>query len=390
MQESKDVLKQVFQPYSDFTENGKVYATSQRKHTGAMKSGTNEEFILKKGLGIDCVHEKLCYDLLALCGVKVPETYVIHREKGDGQYWLASRKEKGYQDLGVFLLRVAQKTDQSGKLKIDFPKAEPWLRKQSLPGKDGLPKPIQGLYENVAVFMFLQDRDVIGHGSANLGLIEQDNCFQTVKIDPANSDIERAKDDHLNNKALEILRGESKGHYISNNKFDRGTSELVFKHCTSVQINDGMIRVARLTDAQLKSVIYNEQFPDYLLPAVTRNAIFATLTARRDSYIQVLDNKNIDWKNCKLISDHIATATLTAHGPIFWFKANKCKVAAVVAGAIPGAVLGAEKEFFFDPGMYNGLALAGIGVGLVVLLLAMKYGVDKCRTNNHEHLLCRS
>ncbi len=91
----------------------------------------------------------------------------------------------------------------------------------------------------------------------------------------------------------------------------------------------------------------------------------------RIAYRQVLNEKWIQWE---------------LKGPIFWFKTNKYKIAAaLVVGAIPGAVIGAEKEILFDPGICNGLALAGIGVGLVVLLLAMKYGVDKCRTNSHEY-----
>src|ERR1700730_14712086 len=91
-------------PKEAFRENNTIY---KPKVTGAIKvtePGQNEEFILKnfrKNSWI-CSYEKLCYDLLQLCGVKVPETFLVYDAKNE-HYLLASKKEQGYQDLHKWL-----------------------------------------------------------------------------------------------------------------------------------------------------------------------------------------------------------------------------------------------------------------------------------------------
>lgn len=170
----------------------------------------------------------------------------------------------------------------------------------------------------------------------------------------------------------------------------------MFKHCTEDQIHDGMVRVARLTDEQLRSVIYNEKIPFNFLSEKARDSIFTSLKIRRDAYRKILDEKNVPWvtavpqENLQIPAPLVSAPESSAPGqnaptttdetladkPIFW---TKYKVFSVFAGGGLGAAVGSKEKLIFDPGIYNSLALAGMGIGLVVLCLGVKFGIDKCR-----------
>ncbi len=134
-------------PFSEFKFKKEGVSYLNCRFAEASRIETKEEFILKpNGNSYSCAFEKLSYDLLALCGVNVPQTYLVYEEKNK-HYWLASRKEKGYQDLSCWLLKI------NNELKDE---AKGWLQQQAIPGTNGENKPIVGLFENVAVFTFLQ------------------------------------------------------------------------------------------------------------------------------------------------------------------------------------------------------------------------------------------
>ena len=355
----------------EFKPNGVVYAkqsSSNTKPYGATrkdeKTGETEEFVLKTGnYPPEASLEKIYCDLLALCGVKVPKTYLVADKKKAPL--LASRKEQGYADLFVWLFSVAARNpqeDDRNRWQVDSPKAYKWLATQSMQGKNGEVKPIRGLYENVAIFMFLGDEDAVGGSWSNIGLIEHADHFEAVKIDPGMSGI---RDDFHYPTAEKEYLAQLKSGKIKEYYGDKGENFKIFQHCRREQINDGMKRVARLTDAQLKAVIYNPEIPD--VPTERRGAMFKILLRRRDDYKRAaLELTLIERKEF----------------PLFWVKENKYGISAVLLSGVPGAVMGARKEVLLDPGVYNALALAGMGICFALVLLGIKSGISKlCRAN---------
>lgn len=210
----------------------------------------------------------------------------------------------------------------------------------------------------MAVFAFLEDWDAIGPSYQNIGLIENDNYFQAVKIDPTYSHLDtfQDEDDYGLEKYLEALTAKKFKFYYA----DRGACTEVFQYCTREEINDGMRRVAELSDEQLRSIIYNKLIPLASLPKEERDEIYGVLIKRRDAFRAALKN--------------------LLHKSLFW-TTNKKIGAGLLVGGI-GAFLGSEDKVIFEPGLYNSLAMAGIGMCLVLFYFVIKSNLEKCCETN--------
>ncbi len=155
-----------------------------------------------------------------------------------------------------------------------------------------------------------------------MGLIEQPQRFQAVKIDPADSYFFEVKEEA--NKHARDLIGLSNGKIDSYHSKDDGKSHFVFQHATKEQIENGLLRVAQLTDEKLRLTIYNKQIPDNFMPESLRNIIFTNLKARRDAFRNILNEKGIKWGSRE-------------QETLFWLKRNRYKIW-ICAGA--AAVVG--------------------------------------------------
>lgn len=224
-----------------------------------------------------CLHEKICYDLLQLCGVKVPKTYIVRSQEGSYTI-LASQKEKGYRDLFTCV--------GGEKIGNIFVKTNPSVLEQSFAKQcvladytsNNQEKPIVGLFENLVIHtVFLMDWDGVGGALQNIGLVERDHYFQAIKIDPEKSEFNI---DHS-------VFTESLNAMISGNHAKFASHEL-FKFATHEQIQEGMARVAHVTNEQLRDVIYNPKLP-FLYE---RPYIFRELIDRRNAFREHL-NPNI-------------------------------------------------------------------------------------------------
>ncbi|KTD50905.1 hypothetical protein [Legionella quateirensis] len=256
------------------------------------KSNEHKNFALKKFQNFNaeenCALEKLSYDLLELCGVKVPKTYILPDEKGKYSI-LVSRIEPGYKDLLIWMGGKLTAKDRiivfDTKTHMEsFPK-QYVLAKHT---RNNQNKPIIGLYENVAVFAFLGDWDAVGNTLQNVGLVEYDEYCQLVKIDPGycnyNDSSGYGFKQYLTN-LTKLLKGESGFFYWG----DRGKNTEIFQYSSPRQVIDGMERVSTLSNEALHSVIFNEKIPN--LSQKARDNIYTVLTTRRDAYIEVLNSK---------------------------------------------------------------------------------------------------
>lgn len=259
--------KQVVKPKAKFTKDpecGELGGNSKPSiYNKAAKNGYKKFVIKEFKSPVICALEKLAYDLLQLCGVRVPKTYIVENDQKKLAS-LASRFEPGYKDLKVWL-----------------GSPDPALIKdQKLNGK-----PIKGLFENYAIFAFLQDWDVVGITLENVGLIEHTDYFEVVKIDPGNCNL--PPDSYMLNQYLSQLCAESPGYYPG----DRGNNSKIFSYSTKEQKLEGMQRIANLTDEQLKNVIYNSDLPG--LPLTIRERIYDGLITGRNAYRRVLEEMGL-------------------------------------------------------------------------------------------------
>jgi len=244
------------------------------------KNGKTKEFALKKFKKAEsCAIEKLSYDLLQLCGVKVPKTYILNDERNEPTV-LASRIEPGYKDLLFWVGGTLRGKEFTRYLE----KENEIFKNQHIPTQNKKEKPIIGLFENVGVFAFLQDRDAVGGSLQNIGLVEHDEYFQAVKIDPGYCTLSHDDDDSSLKRYLDYLQKLSSGNrwYDLDYHGDRGGNAAVFNHATPEQVKDGMMRVAKLSDKQLRAVIYNPKISS--LSKETRDGTYNTLIIRRNAY----------------------------------------------------------------------------------------------------------
>ncbi|WP_172653465.1 hypothetical protein [Legionella fallonii] len=255
------------------------------------KSNKSKNFALKKFNSQEtCALEKLSYDLLELCGVKVPKTYILPDEKGNYSI-LVSRIEPGYKDLLIWMggelnAEVKRVTFNIETHKESFPKQYVLAKYTS----NNQNKPIIGLYENVGVFAFLGDWDAVGNTLQNVGLLEYDKYCQLVKIDPEYCNYGEYDSSGYGFKQYltnltKLLNRESGFFYWG----DRGKNTEIFQYSSPKQVMDGMDRVSTLSNEALHSVIFNKKIPN--LSQEVRDNIFKVLTTRRDAYKQVLNSK---------------------------------------------------------------------------------------------------
>lgn len=275
---------QPFKPQKNIVKNPDQFnITSERQKFGhskpviahkQCKDGAHKLFSLKSSGRYECfaIAEKTYFDLLALCGVIVPKSYLVKTEQGRLSQ-IASHMEPGYKDLVHYL---EGKTEIHKGYKWDLTALASQLSSQTIHAK-----PIKGLFENIAVFVFLLDVEAIGPSFTNIGLIEMPNHMQAVKIDPGSCSISG----YNNDRTFKIAFAELIQHKF--NKIDGNSSEnkRVYEHATQDQILDGMQRVADLTDFQLSRTINNKQFPDVEHWGKKEKAdALKTLIARRNTF----------------------------------------------------------------------------------------------------------
>lgn len=278
--------KTVIQPSERFVDTGvKLYGgatqpvvTTKVPKSQETKPQVTKQFAKKKFSDErSCAYEKLAYDLLELCGVKVPKTYILADENNEFTL-LVSRIEPGYKNLldwcgGSYNLETIEKN----------------LSNQCISSNQKT-KPIVGLYENLAVFNFLHDWDAIGGSLTNVGLIEFDEYFQLVKIDPGQCDLvdrfgslsQYQNEDYL--KGLKALLDGSEEGFIGSHRFVNMQKPYtaIFKKASPLQIMDGLERVSSISDEALRSVIFNEKIPTLSLEE--REDIFTLLIRRRNDF----------------------------------------------------------------------------------------------------------
>lgn len=285
--------KEVVKPADRFKTTTEVLLGGTSKPVVAhkqAKSGKTKEFALKKfGSANDCAREKLYYDLLRLCGVKVPKTYILADEKGELTI-LASRIEEGYKNL---LYWVGGQIQEEKKVVLNQEVQAASFSKQCVLAEytsNKKDKPIIGLFENLPVFLFLQDWDAVGSAFQNVGLIEGADHFQAVKIDPGCCNMTKKFDpsNYWFRACMETLAAKK----LTNYPGLPGNAN-VFKHTTSDQMNDGMFRVANISDEQLRAVVYNKKIPS--LSQEDRDDIYEVLTFRCNAYRKLLQ-KSLNWK----------------------------------------------------------------------------------------------
>lgn len=294
--------KNVVQPNQKFTNTDLTLSGGNSKPKVSIKnskSAIEKRFAAKtfeKKYEQSCALEKLSYDLLDLCGLKVPKTYIMH---DDSSSILLSRIEPGYKN---FLDLVGGECNaENNTFKFDKDALTRSAQTQSI-SFNNKNKPIIGLFENVAIFMFLGDRDTIGTSLQNVGLIEHEYHFQAIKIDPGFSHIKPTSTDKIEHGFKQYITGLYDLYTTNTTEFfywgDRGNNTLVFSNCTSVQVLDGIHRVSNLTDTQLYEVIHNEKIP--FLNSKERQGIYQLLINRRDTFrvfLKEIKKPNFDLEN---------------------------------------------------------------------------------------------
>lgn len=218
------------------------------------------------------VLEKLAYDLYKLCGIKIPDVKLVEEQKSDGsiQLHIASRIEKGYKDLNYYTQKYGEEIFKTQKI-------------------DG--KPIIGLFETLGISAFLWDHDFTGPIYSNIGIIETDTAFIAIKIDPGMASLYKLEDGReLLPHFREDLHSDMILDYFDID-FAKNPDLLnianVFAYTTKEQKLAGLQKVANLTDADLRNIIFNDSIPLEYLSSTIREAIYAELIARRN-YIRKL------------------------------------------------------------------------------------------------------
>jgi len=221
------------------------------------------------------INEKLAYDILALCGVFVPKTYLVLNKAGTAVVGLASQRYPNARELGKFISNIGYKTKRG-----EFFAAK---------GIDG--KPIIGLYDMIGPLVFIFDRDGIGNAFSNILLLEQANYYQAIKIDPGEACLGKyffgtmKSEEYFINYEDEPKAGLStdfkSGCLLNLFKVnEKWRFSEVFTHATENEIKRGLKTVCEIKPEQLYQIIYNKKIPDSALNQRKRNEIYTTLLAR--------------------------------------------------------------------------------------------------------------
>ncbi|WP_010597304.1 hypothetical protein [Rickettsiella massiliensis] len=217
---------------------------------------------------------------------------------------MASRIEPGFKDLANWIGITTNFDRIRHGFSLQDPKA---FSKQRISGKrtnNNQEKPIIGLFENLAVFVFLGDYDTIGNGFGNVGLIEHDDHFQAIKIDPEQCTLSffpskpigplsffSTDPTRMFDKTIDSLFNENKD-FVFRIPFgklaDKGINTQVFRHATQEQVMDGIHRIVKLSDQQLHTVIFNREIVG--LPDAHRKHIYDELIKRRDKLREMVDS----------------------------------------------------------------------------------------------------
>lgn len=276
--------KNVVKSAKDFTLTGERHKAGRSKPhiaTKLTKDGELKLFVLKSNPDFPgmTIAAKVYFDLLSLCGVTVPKTYLVKNDAGQIEQ-IASHMKPGYLDLLHYL---DAKSIMHETIHWDIEKLNAILQSQTIRSK-----PIKGLFENIPVFVFLLDYDAIGPSFTNVGLIENEDHMQAVKIDPDDCKIRAYNDDESFKIAFEKMI-ELKLKKIPGSI----ENKLLFQHARPDQIRDGMQRVANLTNFQLSRTINNNDFPHMQYWGKTEKAeALKTLIARRDTFKTHLAKQN--------------------------------------------------------------------------------------------------
>lgn len=278
--------KVVFKEITDFKDEGiQLYggnsstftAKKLKNREGESIEHKNKRFVLKRDPFTDSGSfiEKISYDIFSSLGVKTPKSYIVTHKDATKRHRLATEFLKGYKDLARYI----------GK---DPSKLKTLIEKRELNGK-----PVIGFAENNAIFFFCGDPDLIGRNKTNIGLIEHDNHYEVVKIDPTViykfGSIIKIPDPLEYASALKVL-----------SNFDH--ADELCKGATLEENLLGFEKVANLSDDELKAIVFNSLFKgdniddqcDLHLPPIEgsyestlQRQIFESLKQRRDIFRKV-------------------------------------------------------------------------------------------------------
>lgn len=258
-----------------YTKNFKRYVLKHEKFFSGEKVDIRNS---------DIAEEKLAYDLYALCGVEVPEHFLVEEEtKGKIQLHIASEIMPGFKTIGDW---VAEKSSDDFYVLNANGRVNRFFRN----------KTITGLFENLAVFAFLYDWDGIGNLYDNGGLIkESDHLYRYIKIDPGCVCLVSRPSD--NGKPMSVKFG--------NKLFEPNLSKLISKDfessdkwCYNVlflwaenqQKLEGIRKVVALTDKQIEDTVNHPDLCKYI-DEPRRKAILQELIARRNIMRKVYNSQ---------------------------------------------------------------------------------------------------
>lgn len=264
-----------------YTKNSKRYVL---KH---------EKFFSRKKVDItnsDIAEEKLAYDLYALCGVEVPEHFLVEEEtKGKIQLHIASEIMPGFKTIWnwIFENRLDPLNSLSGS------------EIRCIPIVFFRTKKIKGLFENLAVFAFLYDWDGIGSLYDNGGFIKEgageDATYRYIKIDPGcvclvsrPSDKVEPMSVKFGNKLFEpnLSKLISKDFESS----DKWCYKVLFFWAENQQKLEGIRKVVALTDKQIEDTVNHPDLCKYI-DEPRRKAILQELIARRNIMRKVYNSQ---------------------------------------------------------------------------------------------------
>lgn len=220
--------------------------------------------------------EKLAYDLYQLCGVFVPDNFLVEDK---GNLCIASEILPGFKKLDE-LSNIRSKDQFRSTEHLNQRRAEA-LSKQQFNGK-----PIRGFFENLAAFGFVFDYDGLGQSFDNFGFIEKPDHYQFVKIDPGQASLLTRHD----GKPIETNGFRALNQHESTilGEWDLGERcgwnyKKAFRSATYEQKLDGLGRIANLSDAIINQTVNNTAGIDYI-PEAKRKKIVIELIRRRDLF----------------------------------------------------------------------------------------------------------